>query len=417
MGRDGLIEALPRSGAPQLRRNAEHRGLEGHLAGYRPGFSLPQAFYLDPDVFAADLDLLAGRWSFAAHESELAEPGDWLTVELGRDSAIVVRGADGIVRAFANVCRHRGSRICDAPRGRTGVFTCPYHAWTYELDGRLRRARQMPADFDRGAYGLKSLPLARVGGLVFVAFDPHPPALDLAAPPLEAMFALFDWPRAKVALRRTYRIEANWKLALENYHECYHCAPAHPEFARLHALARPNSRVLNRDPDPASGLADFEAWDARPDGFEVARVMRSHLTGEARTGSRDGTRLAPAMGEGGRRDDGLCVFGELGFLAAFLAYPDHGVIYRFVPRALMATDMEVIWLVAADAQAGRDYDPTCLAWLWDVTSLADKTIIERNQAGVRARAYEPGPFSLMEPGTRQYVDRYVGELARLAGGD
>jgi phenylpropionate dioxygenase-like ring-hydroxylating dioxygenase large terminal subunit len=105
------------------------------------------------------------------------------------------------------------------------------------------------------------------------------------------------------------------------------------------------------------------------------------------------------------------VFAELGFLSAFLAYPDYGVIYRFIPRDVLRTDVEVLWLVHGDAQPGADYDPDALVWLWDVTSLADKTIIERNQDGVLSRAYRPGPFSLMEPGTRAFVERYVSELA------
>jgi Rieske 2Fe-2S family protein len=109
-----------------------------------------------------------------------------------------------------------------------------------------------------------------------------------------------------------------------------------------------------------------------------------------------------------------CVFAELGFLSAFLAYADYGVIYRFIPREALRTEMEVIWLVRGDAEAGRDFDPAALTWLWDVTSAADKTIIENNQAGVLSRAYRPGPFSKMEAATRQYVERYVAELARLA---
>ena len=151
-------------------------------------------------------------------------------------------------------------------------------------------------------------------------------------------------------------------------------------------------------------------------GFETARVMRSVLSQGVLTGSADGLPLAPPMGPAGARWDGRCVFGELGFLSAFLAYADHGVIYRFVPRAVLETEMEVIWLVAGGAEAPRDYDLERLAWLWDVTSQADKRIIERNQAGVASRAYEPGPFSLMEPGTQAYVERYVTELAGRADG-
>ncbi len=128
------------------------------------------------------------------------------------------------------------------------------------------------------------------------------------------------------------------------------------------------------------------------------------------TGGADGSPMAPPMGVAGARWDGLCVFAELGFLSAFLAYADHAVIYRFIPRGVRKTEMEVIWLVAGSAEAGRDYDLARLTWLWDVTSLADKRIIETNQAGVRSRLYEPGPFSPMEPGTAAYVERYVGEL-------
>jgi len=381
------------------------------LASVRPGFSLPQGFYLDPAVFARDLDLLAAHWTFAAHVSELRGAGDWITVELDPESAIVIRGEDGELRAFANVCRHRGSRICVEARGRSAFLTCPYHAWSYELDGRLRRAREMPEGFDSQNYGLKRLPLREVGGLVFVAFAPNPPALDPGVPALERMLTHFGWPSARIAERRAYAVAANWKLAMENYHECYHCAPAHPEFARLHALARPNNRTLSDEPDALSGLADFEDWEADRLDREVVRVMRSHLVAGCKTGSRDGARLAPPMGEGGRREDGLVVFAEVGPLSAFLAYPDHGVIYRFIPREPLRTEMEVIWLVDAEAEEGRDYDPEALVWLWEITTMADKTIIERNQAGVRSRAYEPGPFSLMEPGTRQYVDRYVAEFA------
>jgi Rieske 2Fe-2S family protein len=221
----------------------------------------------------------------------------------------------------------------------------------------------------------------------------------------------YGWARAKVARRGRYQVAANWKLALENYHECYHCGPAHPEFSVLHALARPRARKL-RSVEECAGeaLADFEAWGPNPDGSEVARVMRSDLSDGVLTGSKDGALLAPLMGPA----DGACVFAELGYLSAFLAYADHGVVYRFIPRETLATEMEVMWLVDRDAEAGRDYDVDALAWLWDVTSLADKRIIERNQAGVLSRFYRPGPFSLMEPGARQYVERYVRDLAALA---
>ena len=376
--------------------------VEALIAGHRPGHALNRAFYLDETIFEHDLDLLLERWTWAGHVSELAQIGAWFTVELGAESAIVARGHDGELRAMANVCRHRGSRVRLEPRGVATTFTCPYHAWSYRLDGSLRAAREMPPGFDTASSGLKPLPLVVIGGLIFISFAGSPPALNDAVPALEAMCTRYGWPSAKIAVRRRYEVAANWKLAAENYHECYHCHPAHPEFAVLHDLARPGERGLDH-PD------DFEAWSADPDGAEVARVMRSTLVGASLTGSRDGALIAPVMNTAPEAA-GACVFAEVGFLSAFLAYQDHGLIYRFNPRAKMKTELDVLWLVAGEAREGIDYDVEQLTWLWDLTSLADKRIIEGNQAGVSSRAYEPGPFSLMEPGTQAYVDRYLGEL-------
>ena len=387
----------------------------GALIGdHRDGHALEGGFYTRQDVFEKDMRLLLDRWVCAGHVSDVPQAGDWLTTELGRESAIVVRGDDGVLRALANVCRHRGSRICDARRGAASILTCPYHAWTYHLDGTLRRAREMPTDFDPSDHGLQRLALAEIGGLMFVSFGPDPPGLGEAGEALGAMTRHFGWESARVAERRQYDVAANWKLVMENYHECYHCAPAHPEFSVLHTLARPGARRLASKPDSLTGISDHEAWDPAPGGREVGRVMHSPLASGCLSGSRDGGPVAPLMG-GAPRSSGTSVFSELGFLAAFLAYPDYGVIYRFMPCETFLTRMELIWLVRADAVEGRDYVLEDLCWLWEITSLADKAIIERNQQGVRSRFYRPGPFSLMEPGAAAYVARYLRELALVAG--
>ncbi len=378
------------------------------IAAHRPGHALARGFYDRADAFAADIELLLDRWTCVGHVSELPESGDYIVTELGRESAIVVRGDDGEIRALLNVCRHRGSRLCRPPGGHAALLVCPYHAWTYRLDGSLRSAREMPAGFDPSVHGLKPLPLAIHAGLIFLSFGESPPRFGAASLALAAIEARHGWSAARLAARKRYAVAANWKLAMENYHECYHCAPAHPEFSLHHLLARPTGR------DDRAG-EDIEAWGPAPDGEEVARLIVSPLAKGSLTGSQDGALLAPLMDAGGGR--GECLFAEAGFLSAFLAYADHGVVYRFIPRAPLMTEMEVIWLVRGDAEPGRDYDEDRLTWLWDVTSMADKRIIEMNQAGVLSRAFEPGPFSKMEPGTAAYVARYLGELkVRLASG-
>ena len=374
------------------------------IAAQTPGHSLDQAFYVDDRIFPRDMNLLLGRWTYVGHVSEIPAEGDYFVTRLGNESAIVVRGASGKVSALNNVCSHRGSRLCVNPTGTVTTFTCPYHAWSYDLDGRLRGAREMPPGFETAGYGLKSLPVAVIGGLILISYGEAPPSLDAARTTLEVLDARYGWSTARVACRKTYAVDANWKLALENYHECYHCAPSHPEFSVHHLLARPKAR------DNRSNV-DLEIWGAEPDGREVARLIFSQLADGSETGSRDGRFVAPPMDIEDPHAGG-CLFAEVGFLSAFLAYPDHGVIYRFIPITASRTEMEVIWLVRGDAVEGRDYYADSLTWLWDVTSLADKRIIEMNQDGVRSRTYRPGPYSLMEPGTRAYTDRYLSELAR-----
>ena len=387
----------------------------------KPGHALPRAYYTDPEIFEQDLErMLLRHWFCAGHVSSLPNPGDYFLAELGRESVILSQSADGTIHALLNVCRHRGSRVCVSHSGTAigGGFTCPYHAWSYGLDGRLRAARGMPKSFRREDFGLKSLPVQVLEGLIFVSFAAQPPALDDAARALAEAAGAHGWAQAKIAHRESFEIRANWKLAIENYMECYHCQPAHPEFARRHVYARPAAQAAAiesaaRARSAALGIeiADLDAYGlhARA-GQESVAVMRSALLDGHATASADGALLAPLMGKF-RAADGSSTYFDVGPISDFLAYPDHGVVYRFIPRAVDRTEMEVLWLVRADAIAGRDYDVARLSWLWQLTSIEDKQIIERNQQGVNSRYYEPGPYSMQEAFASRFVEWYLAELA------
>jgi Rieske 2Fe-2S family protein len=387
----------------------------------RPGHSLPRAFYTDPAIFERDLErMLLRHWFCAGHVSSLPNAGDYFLIDLGRESVIVCRAADGAVHALVNVCRHRGSRVCVARSGSAagGGFTCPYHAWSYGLDGRLRAAREMPQSFRREDAALTPLPLKVLEGLIFISFAAEPPALDDAARALAAAAGTHGWGRAKVAQRASFEIRANWKLAVENYMECYHCQPAHPEFARRHVYARPAAQGAELERAARARSEALGVRIANVDGYglharagqESVAVMRSALFEGHATASADGKPLAPLMGEF-RAYDGSSTYFDIGPVSDFLAYPDHGLIYRFIPRSVNRTEMEVIWLVDAAAVEGRDYDLGRLTWLWQVTSVEDKQIIERNQEGVNSRYYEPGTYSLQEEYASRFVDWYLAETA------
>jgi Rieske 2Fe-2S family protein len=390
------------------------------VGAQRPGYALSREFYGDGEVFEREVrQLILRHWHCVGHHSQVREPGDFFTTSFCGEPLLVVRGQDREVRALLNVCRHRGSRICTEGCGhaRGGVFVCPYHAWSYGLDGRLRAARHMPDDFDRSGLGLKCIHTRLLEGLIFVSFADTPPGLEHVESALAGSARSYGWAQAKVAHRETYPVRANWKLAVENYMECYHCGPAHEEYSRFHLYARP--APLNRAADErvrerarALGVAieevDFFGLNARS-GQEAADSARSALREGAVTGSEDGRPLAPLMGQFSDYDGGVTFF-DVGLTSFFLAYPDHGLIYRFIPNTVQSTDMEVIWLVREDARAGVDYDLERLTWLWKVTSLADKRIIELNQQGVNSRFYEPGPYTPMEHPTRRFVEWILTEL-------
>jgi Rieske 2Fe-2S family protein len=395
--------------------------LQQLIGRHAAGRALDRAFYTDPSIFECEMQrIMLRRWFCAGHASSVPRTGDFMVIEIGSESMIVVRDQDEQIKVLLNVCRHRGSRICTAPSGRApaGRLTCPYHAWTYDLNGRLVAAREMPESFDQQRFGLRSLAVQVIEGLIFTTFAERPLDLAPAVRALAQSAGVHGWASAKAAHRETYSISANWKLAIENYMECYHCQPSHTEFSKRHVYARParQTRELEqagRRRAEALGIfiEDVDQYGcAASPGSEFVSVFRSALSQGVASATPDSRPVARLMGEF-TVHDGNSTYFDVGPFSDFLAYPDHGVIYRFVPRSVQHTEMEVIWLVHEDAVEGRDYDVERLTWLWRVTSAEDKKIVELNQAGVNSRFFEPGPYSLQEPYAQRFVDWYLQELS------
>jgi phenylpropionate dioxygenase-like ring-hydroxylating dioxygenase large terminal subunit len=399
--------------------------LKSLLDAHESGCSLPGGLYREPDIYETEIRAIFMKsWLCVGHLSQIPRRGDYYLFEIAGESVIISREDEGRVNALLNVCRHRGSRICDSATGHESRFVCRYHGWTYGLDGSLRAARQMPEGFDRSRYGLRRLHVRVFVGLIFINFDVDPAPFDPIENDLAAPLAPYQLDRAKVAHRQNYAIASNWKLAVENYCECYHCQPAHPEYSVGHGHAIPAAEhavllqpVLARA--SAAGLTDVfylcNSWLAAgvlgtDRGYKRHALLRGH-----KTGSRDGERLAPFLGTIKASDGGATDL-HFGPMMFGLAYCDHVVLYRFTPRGPRNTDCEISWLVNGSAVEGRDYDRAELTWLWDVTTLADKEIIERNQAGVDSRFYEPGPLSSMEEFTSRFLEWYVATMRATKGG-
>ena len=388
------------------------------IADQEPGKPLEQRFYTDPEIYRLELErILTKNWFMAGHISQIPEPGDFFVSTFGNESVIVVRGSDRQVKAFANVCRHRGSLVCLQNSGSVRKFECPYHGWMYDIDGNLTAARSMREGFDKKAYGLNKVSVDVMGGLIFLCLTDRPPSLAGAKRDLAEPFAMFDFENLKVAAKKTYPIAANWKLAVENYQECYHCATAHADYARMHTLMldpkqrdRIQDKMFSRF--EACGLKkieyDFVDTLARP-GEQGYGYSRTAMFEGYKTGSRDGEPVAPLLGQLKDYDYGASdfTFGPFSFL---LVYSDHAVGYVFKPVDHENCVCEVFWLVRGDAVEGKDYDLGELMYLWDVTTYADEKIIVNNWRGVNSRYYRPGPFSRMERMENRYVEWILQQL-------
>ena len=200
-----------------------------HMLRTRPReHSLPQAFYNDPALFRMDMEAIFHRhWICVGAEGEVRAPGQFITLSIGESPIIVLRDQAGTVRAFHNTCRHRGSRILDAACGTTKGLVCPYHRWTYRLDGSLAWAQYMPDSFDKAEHGLIPIHVRLLGGTVYVCLADDPPDFDTYARGMEPLLAPHGLGDAKVALEERIVVDGNWKLMMENSRECYHCAAQH----------------------------------------------------------------------------------------------------------------------------------------------------------------------------------------------
>jgi phenylpropionate dioxygenase-like ring-hydroxylating dioxygenase large terminal subunit len=389
--------------------------IDALIASQQPRRSLDQAFYTSAAVFERDrARVLRNHWILAGHAAEIPETGDYRLFEIAGESIILVRDAGGAIRAHYNVCRHRGSRVLLEPAGRARSMTCRYHGWTYGADGCLQSAPRMPEDFRPQDNSLKPCAVAVVEGLIFVSLaDGAGPALERVVAGLMPYLRLHGIAAARVAHREVYRVQANWKLAVENYLECYHCKPAHPQYCGVEikadkigdgspaAMARYESRRRqwqSRAEGLGATLPDFGTelpLDERLPRAQFGAAYRAPLRESYASATEDGRPVAPLMGAFRDYDGGETALG-LGPFTYMLAYNDYATFFQFVPRAAEESDIVVTWLVDGAAHEGADYDRARLTWLWSVTTEQDKSIIEANAAGIRSSRYEPGPSSLLE---------------------
>jgi Rieske 2Fe-2S family protein len=344
---------------------------------------LPARWYYDPAQYARELDVFwYGMWIAVAREEEFAEPGDYRVAAIGTQSLLLVRDDAGALRAFHNTCRHRGSILCTQPHGRLPGkrITCPYHAWTYDLAGRLVETprRMATPDFDAERFPLFQVALECWGGFVFVNLagaEARPLAESLGTLPVQLeRYALAD---LRIGKRIVADVRANWKIVAENFTECFHCPPVHPELCRI-----------------VTAYQDAGAWGLHRDaGGNPVTEKKAEFKPGAATLTLDGTaRIAPFRGlNAGER--GRLYGAEMLHPNLFLnVHPDYINAHMMFPTGPESVRIVYDWLFEPDSMASPQFDLEHYVALWDLTNRQDAQNCEWQQQGVHARPFKHGNF-------------------------
>jgi len=357
--------------------------------------TLPARFYTDPGIFAAEQErLFAGGWVCAGRTEEVALTGQYILRDIAGESVIVTRCRDGALSALHNVCRHRGTRLCTEMHGRfPDRIQCPYHAWTYDLDGRLLAAPHMdeaPA-FDKKENGLHRVAVDEWDGHLFVNLSGTAEPLEAHVAGLARRFEAWGMGTLRRGYRVTYDVKANWKLIILNYSECLHCPVIHPALQKL-------SHYMTGDNDPAN-----DRW------LGGSMLLRDEIF----TMSRDGQQRRPPLpGLGPTERRHVYYYAVLPNLLLSL-HPDYVMTHTLWPKACDRTEVVCEWHFDAAEHANPAFDPGDVIDFWDETNRQDWHVSELSQLGIGSRAYRPGHYSPREGllwEFDQVIRRALGEM-------
>ena len=351
--------------------------------------TLPREFYSSAEILQQEWErIFWGRWLCAGREEWIPESGGYFTRQIGSESVIILRDREGEIRGFHNVCRHRGTRICEEARGQfANAITCPYHAWTYGLDGRLRGAPNMDGvdGFDPSQFSLHPAATASWEGFVFICLADEPEPFEKQYAPIQDRFARFNIARLRSHRRIDYDIRANWKLLFENYSECYHCPAVHP------------------------GLVKLSPADSGANDLVEGPFLGGYMTVTREHGSMtlSGRACAIPVGDLPAEDYQRVYYYTIFPNMLLSLHPDYVMAHTLWPQAPDRTLIECEWLFHPDAAEQPGFDPDDGVGFWDRTNREDWHICEQSQLGVSSRAYTPGPYSPRESVSAAFDREYL----------
>lgn len=339
--------------------------------------TLAHEYYTSEEIFETEMERIFSRqWFYAGHQSRIPLAGDYFLTEAFGESIIILRDQDDQVRAFYNVCRHRGTHMCEETSGRfSKSIQCPYHAWTYALDGKLIGAPLMKEveDFNKEEFPLHAVHLKVWEGFIFLNLANSPEPFEQVFAPLFDKFENWNLPILKPARSISYDVKANWKFIFQNYNECYHCPPVHPQLARISPSDSGENDLIQ--------------------GRFIGGFML--IEGAASLTLSGGTCAVP-VGDLKPEDHQRVYYYSISPNMLLSLHPDYVLVHNLWPKSPGQTLIEFEWFFHPDNFGREDFNPEDGIEFWDLTNRQDWHICELGQMGVASRAYQPGPYSPRE---------------------
>jgi Rieske 2Fe-2S family protein len=365
---------------------------------YRAARLLPGRAYHDPTIHDWERErFLRHDWVVVGREAEAPDAATYFTADLDGEPLLIVRGRDDRLRAFYNVCQHRGTAVVEEPCGTAVRFQCPYHAWIYDLEGKLVRAKHTEdlEDFSLDGYGLNAVRLETWQGFVFVNLDPDAASLADQLGDLVERFERFDFAGLRPVKRITYEVAANWKFVAENYSECYHCPGLHPQLNKL---------------TPYDVGAEYEPNGAWQGGWMELIAGAETMALDGGLGSRRGRPAMSGMTAQDERRIDYYIVWPTTFLSI---HPDYLLVHYLTPDGPARTRIACDFLFPDTTIALPDFDPSDAIAFWDLTNSQDWHVCELQQRGTASRSWVSGRYSNLEESVHAFdqmvADRYAGE--------
>ena len=354
--------------------------------------TLPRNYYTQPDILRQEfINIFQNNWICIGRNSDLTDKGQYITVQLGDESAIVLKDKKDEIKAFFNVCRHRGTRICNNQEGKfSNTIQCPYHGWTYDLNGKLVGSPHMEKinDFKKIDYPLFPIQIKEWEGFIFLNLSDNPISFNQTFKPIERRFQSWDLQNLSVIDKKTYQVNCNWKLIIQNYCECYHCPMIHPQLAEIHNYL--------------GGRNDFFK------GPFLGGYMDFNSDKESITSS--GKYCCPPLKNIKGNDLRRVYYYSLFPNMLLSLHPEYVMYHTVWPNGPDKCIVNCSWLFLKESAISNKDSIYEAIDFWDKTNQQDWQICEYSQLGINSTKYSPAPYSGQESLLAAYDNYYISQM-------